>query len=126
MRNSEIPRCSFCQKPQNKVAKLISSPVDHPGAYICDECVAVCRSILEDEADTRPSSARHPGEGLVDNALRVLKALADGSQPSDIDLVVLERAALPEDQDLGQARLAAAIILREIRKRLGESGGESA
>jgi ATP-dependent Clp protease ATP-binding subunit ClpX len=30
------------------VAKLISSPSDYPRAYICDECVAVCNSILED------------------------------------------------------------------------------
>jgi ATP-dependent Clp protease ATP-binding subunit ClpX len=31
------------------VAKLISSPSDYPRAYICDECVAVCNSILEDD-----------------------------------------------------------------------------
>src|SRR5205807_1343555 len=29
--------------------KLISSPSDYPRAYICDECVAVCNSILEDD-----------------------------------------------------------------------------
>jgi ATP-dependent Clp protease ATP-binding subunit ClpX len=31
------------------VAKLISSPSDYPRAYICDECVGVCNSILEDD-----------------------------------------------------------------------------
>ena len=42
-------RCSFCHKSQGAVAKLISSPSDYPRAYICDECVAVCNSILEDD-----------------------------------------------------------------------------
>ena len=42
-------RCSFCHKSQDAVAKLISSPSDYPRAYICDECVAVCNSILEDD-----------------------------------------------------------------------------
>ena len=45
----ESLRCSFCHKAQDAVAKLISSPSDYPRAYICDECVAVCNSILEDD-----------------------------------------------------------------------------
>ena len=53
----EILRCSFCHKSQDAVAKLISSPSDYPRAYICDECVAVCNSILEDDrAATPPAS----------------------------------------------------------------------
>ena len=50
-------RCSFCHKSQDAVAKLISSPSDYPRAYICDECVAVCNSILEDD---RGVDAAHP------------------------------------------------------------------
>jgi ATP-dependent protease Clp ATPase subunit len=42
-------RCSFCGKSQEKAGKLISSPSDRPRAYICDECIAVCHSILEDD-----------------------------------------------------------------------------
>lgn len=45
----EALRCSFCHKSQDAVAKLISSPSEYPRAYICDECVAVCNSILEDD-----------------------------------------------------------------------------
>lgn len=37
--------CSFCNKPQEQAAKLIAGP----GVYICDECVTLCVSILEDE-----------------------------------------------------------------------------
>ncbi len=48
--NSEEPlRCSFCHKTQEQVEKLISSPSDYPRAYICNECVSVCQTILEDE-----------------------------------------------------------------------------
>jgi ATP-dependent Clp protease ATP-binding subunit ClpX len=43
--------CSFCHKSQDAVRKLISSPSDYPRAYICDECIAVCASILEDDLD---------------------------------------------------------------------------
>jgi len=55
--SDEILRCSFCHKSQDAVAKLISSPSDYPRAYICDECVAVCNSILEDDRTTTPPSS---------------------------------------------------------------------
>ena len=47
--SDEVLRCSFCHKSKEAVGKLISSPGDQPHAYICDECVAVCDSILEEE-----------------------------------------------------------------------------
>jgi ATP-dependent Clp protease ATP-binding subunit ClpX len=53
----EILRCSFCHKSQDAVAKLISSPSDYPRAYICDECVAVCNSILEDDRTATPTTS---------------------------------------------------------------------
>jgi len=50
----ETLRCSFCGKTQDQVGKLISSPSDYPRAYICDECVGVCNSILEDDQGDAP------------------------------------------------------------------------
>lgn len=60
-------RCSFCHKSQDAVAKLISSPSDYPRAYICDECVGVCNSILEDDkseaqAGQQPANLPKPHE----------------------------------------------------------------
>ncbi|HLJ15694.1 MAG TPA: ATP-dependent Clp protease ATP-binding subunit ClpX [Bryobacteraceae bacterium] len=52
-------RCSFCHKSQDVVGKLISSPSDYPRAYICDECIAVCNSILEDDRHDQPYAAPH-------------------------------------------------------------------
>ncbi len=54
----EVLRCSFCQKPQEAVGKLISSPGDQPRAYICDECVAVCNGILEEDRTERVPAAQ--------------------------------------------------------------------
>ena len=52
-------RCSFCHKSQDVVGKLISSPSDYPRAYICDECIAVCNSILEDDKPETTSTGPH-------------------------------------------------------------------
>src|SRR5436189_332918 len=52
-------RCSFCHKSQDAVAKLISSPSDYPRAYICDECIAVCNSILEDDRHEQQYGTPH-------------------------------------------------------------------
>jgi ATP-dependent Clp protease ATP-binding subunit ClpX len=38
--------CSFCGKGQDRVLRLIAGP---GGVYICNECVGVCREILEEE-----------------------------------------------------------------------------
>lgn len=55
----ETLRCSFCHKTQDAVGKLIASAGDHPRAYICDECVAVCNSILEQShAEREPKTAQ--------------------------------------------------------------------
>jgi ATP-dependent protease Clp ATPase subunit len=52
-RNDDVPhRCSFCDKREDEVWKLVSSPrEDRAIAYICDECIAVCQSIFNDERE---------------------------------------------------------------------------
>ena len=45
-RNDDQIRCSFCNKSQAQVKKLIAGPDD---TYICDECVEVCSEIIEEE-----------------------------------------------------------------------------
>ncbi|MCI8946994.1 MAG: ATP-dependent Clp protease ATP-binding subunit ClpX [Lachnospiraceae bacterium] len=39
-------RCSFCNKTQEQVRKLIAGPA---GVYICDECIDICGEIMEEE-----------------------------------------------------------------------------
>ena len=38
-------RCSFCGKPQEAVSRIVAGP----GVYICDECVSVCKNIIEND-----------------------------------------------------------------------------
>ena len=45
-------RCSFCNKPQDQVRKLIAGPA---GVYICDECIDICSEIMEDEYEDEPA-----------------------------------------------------------------------
>jgi ATP-dependent Clp protease ATP-binding subunit ClpX len=53
----EILRCSFCNKDQNDVRKLIAGPT----VFICDECVDVCNDII---ADDRRAEGRASRTGL--------------------------------------------------------------
>lgn len=50
-KNSDDIRCSFCNKRQEQVKKLIAGPA---GVYICDECVEICADIIEEEYEEEP------------------------------------------------------------------------
>jgi ATP-dependent Clp protease ATP-binding subunit ClpX len=54
-------RCSFCNKGQEEVRRLIAGPSQ---VYICDECVQLCREIIEEEEPTparvQPALTRVP------------------------------------------------------------------
>ena len=54
----EALRCSFCNKTQNDVRKLIAGPT----VCICDECVKVCNDIIDDDqaTETGPSATQLP------------------------------------------------------------------
>ena len=53
-------RCSFCNKTQDQVRKLIAGP----GVYICDECIEICSEIIEEEFD---------GDPVADTDINLLK-----------------------------------------------------
>ena len=46
-----VERCTFCEKPRHQVASLIAGP---PGVYICNECIEICNSILQEEQRRNP------------------------------------------------------------------------
>ena len=49
--SEEKVRCSFCNKTQDQVRKMIAGP---GGVYICDECVDICADIIEEEYEEEP------------------------------------------------------------------------
>ena len=56
-------RCSFCNKTQNQVRKLIAGP---SGVYICDDCIDICTDILEEELqDEEEEESVHPEINLL-------------------------------------------------------------
>lgn len=58
MQTTGTVKCSFCGKTQDQVQKIIAGP----GVYICNECVALCQDILDDEmrADAVEQSIKVP------------------------------------------------------------------
>ena len=43
--NEKSIKCSFCGKTQNNVKRIVAGP----GVYICDECIELCKSIIEED-----------------------------------------------------------------------------
>jgi ATP-dependent Clp protease ATP-binding subunit ClpX len=52
--DGEVLRCSFCNKDQNDVRKLIAGPT----VFICDECVDVCNDIIADDRRAEGKTTR--------------------------------------------------------------------
>jgi ATP-dependent Clp protease ATP-binding subunit ClpX len=50
-RGRHIERCTFCEKRRHQVTSLIAGP---PGIYICNECIEICNSILQEEQRRSP------------------------------------------------------------------------
>ena len=56
-------RCSFCGRSQKEVRRIIAGP----GAYICNECIEICKDLLDEE---RAEEARSRGKKKEDELLR--------------------------------------------------------
>jgi ATP-dependent Clp protease ATP-binding subunit ClpX len=50
-RGRHVERCTFCEKRRHHVVSLIAGP---PGVYICNECIEICNSILQEEQRRSP------------------------------------------------------------------------
>ena len=59
-------RCSFCNKTQDQVKKLISGP---NGIYICDQCVSICSDILDEQFEQEEDDG-NPAEDMEINLLK--------------------------------------------------------
>ncbi len=97
--SGETLRCSFCNKDQNDVRKLIAGPT----VFICDECVDVCNDIIADDS-------RFDGKGALRSSLPV---------PADIKKF-LDQYVI--GQEVTKKKLAVAVYNHykrvEIQKRV--------
>lgn len=70
--DNDTIKCSFCGKSRDEVDRILAGP----GVYICNECIQLCREILEEEpalADTDAAEAPHELPKPVD----IVKTLND-------------------------------------------------
>ena len=98
-RGRHVERCTFCEKRRHHVASLIAGP---PGVYICNECIEICNSILQEEQRRSP-------EGASGATARVAAGTAGGAQG--------QPAASAHSALNGEGRLPTPI---EIARRLDE------
>jgi ATP-dependent Clp protease ATP-binding subunit ClpX len=91
--------CSFCQKGQQEVDRLIAAPGERPQTFICNECVSICHTILSEE---QPATAQaEPPELLPTPA----------ESKTFLDQYVV-------GQDLPKKKLAVAVYNHYKRMRL--------
>jgi len=91
--------CSFCGKDQGTVGKLI--PSHSVRAYICDQCIAVCAGIIDDDRVASQDSSssdfefvwRHPflEHPLVSQLLEAVESWVHEESIGDQELVALSR-----------------------------------
>jgi ATP-dependent protease Clp ATPase subunit len=95
--SNDALRCSFCHKSQDVVGKLISSPNDYPRAYICDECIAVCNTILEDDKSEPPPGPGTPVD-TENQKRREARALVAEVPPEKLDALIERIADLLDER----------------------------
>ncbi len=61
-----IVKCSFCGKPQEVVKKIIAGP----GVYICDECIALCQDIIDEEVYDSTEQKEEPVKMLIPSEIK--------------------------------------------------------
>ena len=98
-------RCSFCGKPQSMVDRLIAGN----GSYICDECVRLCMSIIDEGYDAQHGTATAKKAGASDLGLRADEL----PRPADIKKVL-------DDYIIGQdkAKVALSVAVYNHYKRV--------
>ena len=105
--------CSFCRKSQNSVTKLISNnPSNYPRAYICDECIVVCASILEDDGRPLPAVSVTP-ESVGEKHPLLAHRLAPSLLSAIEHWIRHESLGVDAAHELGEVRKIAAEMMME-------------
>ena len=81
---AEILCCSFCNKDQNDVRKLIAGPT----VFICNECVEVCNDIIEDDKGLENQRGPHPSLPVPEKIKKFLDEYVVGQEQTKKKLAV--------------------------------------
>jgi ATP-dependent Clp protease ATP-binding subunit ClpX len=79
-RGRHVERCTFCEKRRQHVASLIAGP---PGVYICNECIEICNSILQEEQRRSPEARAASQTGAASAAPAGAPGVAAKRGPAD-------------------------------------------
>jgi hypothetical protein len=77
-----IASCSFCGKLNTQVGTLVAGP----GVYICDECVALCKLVIESKPASVPQLRAWQQTDDVDAVLESLPRVARAADQVEKDL----------------------------------------
>lgn len=115
----EALRCSFCNKDQTEVAKLVAGP----GVYICNECVDLCNQIIAQEVVGRTTGAPKATRSSKAPAPPPIKAW-EGLSDEDLLSEMVRAHAAHENVDRAVAHHVAALRGRGVSwARIGEALG---
>ena len=115
----EALTCSFCNKSQSEVAKLIAGP----GVYICNECVDLCNQIIAEELARKGAQAPTAGRSANSQDPTTIKAWDGLSDDGLLEEMVRAHAA-HQNVDRAVAHHVAALRERGVSwARIGEALG---
>ena len=116
-RGRHVERCTFCEKMRHHVDSLIAGP---PGVYICNECIEICNSILQEEqrrGDGSPRSGERRRTGTRGAVGRELQT----KLPTPIEIVRrLDEYVIGQNQ----AKKVLAVAVYNHYKRLRQKAGK--
>ncbi|MGH7610804.1 MAG: ATP-dependent Clp protease ATP-binding subunit ClpX [Candidatus Dormibacteria bacterium] len=104
---SRQTRCSFCNKSQEQVRKLIAGP----GVYICDQCIELCQEVLEE--DSRSTTTKRSRTSVVPNPEAIWNSLNQYVVGQDPAKRVLAVAVYNHYKRINQAREAGEVELQK-------------
>jgi ATP-dependent Clp protease ATP-binding subunit ClpX len=108
--------CSFCNKPQTELKKLIAGP----GVAICNECVALCAHIIAESADPAPGAPIMVPSTMADEEL--LKSLALHNKAfASVDAAMQDFVDILREREVSWAAIGEALgVTRQAAwKRFG-------
>ncbi|MFT7485342.1 MAG: ATP-dependent Clp protease ATP-binding subunit ClpX [Candidatus Paceibacteria bacterium] len=120
-RGRHVERCTFCEKRRHHVSSLIAGP---PGVYICNECIEICNSILQEEQRRAPGAT---GDAPSTTTASVISGDAAKASDSDTLPTPIELARKLDEYVIGQrrAKKVLSVAVYNHYNRLRQQGAES-